>query len=221
MEIAKTCSHRKLDGTTCRSLAVRDRRYCYYHERYFDRDALPKTDVKNYALAPFEDTRSILFTIHQLISSYLNSTLDENKFTKCIYALQVAAQYAGRPDALSPDAAAQLAEERKQEQVRQEQKKRESKKTSEPSGDDIPPLASLLADTLAEYDAGTLIPGRGGDPEKLNQSPDQKMAAFVDLMQNLMRPESEASVPPDPTKPKPVSSTAPPPHFTKIKVESK
>lgn len=115
MQIAKTCSHRKIDGTTCRVLALSGRRYCHYHERYFDRNTTPRTK-NTYALVPFEDTRSILFTINQLIYSFLNDQIEESKFTKTIYALQVAAQYANRDDALSPDAILEQQEQEKAEQ---------------------------------------------------------------------------------------------------------
>jgi hypothetical protein len=120
-------------------LALSGKRYCYYHERYFDRNTAPR-DKNTYALRPFEDTRSLLFTIHQLVYSYLNDSLDEKKFTKAIYALQVAAQYANRRDALAPDDLADLVEQEKAETAPEPEKKQGGS------------LAQLLIDTLCDFD---------------------------------------------------------------------
>lgn len=138
MEIAKTCNHIKLDGGTCRMLALKDRRYCHYHEHYHQRTT-PKPKEEPFALLPFEDTRSILYTIHHLMHDYLNDTLDERKVGKSIYALQVAAQYANRRDALAPDALAEL-----------EQREREQSPTNNSPDQPKPQfsLAALLAETL-------------------------------------------------------------------------
>jgi hypothetical protein len=119
-------------------LALKDRRYCYYHERYYQRSA-PRPKEEPFALLPFEDTRSILYTIHHLMHDYLNDTLDEKKFGKSIYALQVAAQYANRRDALAPDAVLEL-----EEQERQQGASAESPNTPKPQHS----LADLLAETL-------------------------------------------------------------------------
>ena len=117
MNIPKTCTHIKLDGEACRALALTGRRRCHYHERYSDRNTVPKNKY-TYALVPFEDTRSILFTINQLIYSFINDLIDESKFTKTIYALQVAAQFVNRTEALSPDAMLEQAEYERAEHER-------------------------------------------------------------------------------------------------------
>jgi hypothetical protein len=127
MTIPKSCSHIKLDGQRCRAFALTGKRNCHYHDRYHDRASVPR--AKNtYALVPFEDTRSILFTINQLIYSFLNDLIDESKFTKTIYALQVAAQYVNREDALSPDAILEQEELAKAEQEAEEQAEQEQAK---------------------------------------------------------------------------------------------
>jgi hypothetical protein len=142
MEIAKTCTHIKLDGGTCRMLALKDRRFCHYHEHYHQRrTAKPKEEP--FTLLPFEDTRSILYTIHNLMHDYLNDTLDEKKFGNSIYALQVAAQYANRRDALAPDALAAL-----EQHEREQSSAAESPDTAKPQFS----LADLLAETLEIHD---------------------------------------------------------------------
>jgi hypothetical protein len=67
--------------------------------------------------------------------------LDEKKFSKSIYALQVAAQYANRRDALAPDALADL---EKQESEDSSEKKGEKKNEYG--------LAGLLVQTLQDFD---------------------------------------------------------------------
>lgn len=156
MEIAKTCTHVRLDGTTCRSLALKDRHFCHYHQHYNERKT-PRPKEEPFAVLPFEDTRTILFTIHQLIYEYLNDKLDEKKFGKTIYALQVAGQYANRRDALAPDALAEL-EAKEELEVKQAKLQRDTKPVPMPAKQASKPLqaemslAQLVLDTLAAHD---------------------------------------------------------------------
>lgn len=153
MDLHKTCSHTKLDGNQCRMFALSGKRYCHYHERYSNRNTTPKTK-NNYALVPFEDTRSVVFVINQLIYSFLNDLIEESKFTKTIYALQVAAQYINRPDALSPDALLEIAEQQEAEQQQAAQQEAEQVAAEEKPKEERNQLVQLLIDSIADLQAG-------------------------------------------------------------------
>jgi hypothetical protein len=129
MDIPKLCNHRKLNGKTCGSIALKDRRYCFYHQRYFDRDDIP-AGRNDYSQPVFEDSRSILLAIHQATRAFLNNFIDQKTFTTLLYSYQVASSLINRRDALAPDEADQMKEQEQQQAEAEEQEKKPSQEGS-------------------------------------------------------------------------------------------
>ena len=97
---AALCQHMKLNGTRCGSPALRNRKFCYFHERYCP----VKVDVSTSAAfpaAPFflpvlEDASSIQLAISQVCEHMLHRRLDTKKASVMLYALQVASSNLAR-----------------------------------------------------------------------------------------------------------------------------
>jgi hypothetical protein len=163
----KFCTHIKLDGVRCGCMALAGKRYCHFHERYYDRDLAPKTD-QSFEPLPFEDTRSILLTIHQLVRSLLSNNIDRGTYHDAVYGLQVAAQYANRPDALSPEAASKVQDQERDalrmrlELAKLTLTKPKTSSPEPPKNGKLEPefnLAQLILDSLEARDKGeSLLP---------------------------------------------------------------
>ena len=87
------CHHIKTNGTQCNSPALRDRRYCYFHQR--SRPALlnlstnPNTPSL-FSLPPLEDAHAIQFALRQVMLNSLAGNLNDKKVGLMLYALQIA-----------------------------------------------------------------------------------------------------------------------------------
>jgi hypothetical protein len=95
------CNHLKLDSKKCGGNALREHAYCYYHQRYHDITDLP-TGHRQYSPPVFEDSRSVLLAIHQILRSFLSGSMDSKARGLALYGYQVAASVIPRKDARSP-----------------------------------------------------------------------------------------------------------------------
>lgn len=89
---ATQCNHIKTSGVRCGSPALRNRRYCYYHQR--QRPALlnigHEDDPRYFSLPPLEDAHDIQSALRQVVLYYLNGRFNEKKAGLMFYALQIA-----------------------------------------------------------------------------------------------------------------------------------
>ncbi|MGH9642109.1 MAG: hypothetical protein ACRD3Q_06750, partial [Terriglobales bacterium] len=87
------CNHIRPTGLRCGSLALRDHRYCYYHQR--SRPLLvnfrgPAHEPDLMSLPLFEDAHSIQSTLHSIVFRLLEKNIDTKKAGLILYALQIA-----------------------------------------------------------------------------------------------------------------------------------
>lgn len=87
------CHHIKTSGVRCGSPALRNRRYCYYHQRsrplllnFGDEGRAPQL----FSLPPFEDAHSIQFTLRNVAHRLLDRTIGPKTAGLLLYALQIA-----------------------------------------------------------------------------------------------------------------------------------
>ena len=89
----KLCEQRKVNGDPCTSRALRDKRFCHYHEVMgpppinIDNDAIPSTHVY---LPQFEDAVSIQSAISEVCEMMLHLRIEPKEATALFYAMQVA-----------------------------------------------------------------------------------------------------------------------------------
>lgn len=102
-EPLQICFHIKMNGKRCRGIALAGKNYCRFHNRYYERHCVTNPD---YQLPVFEDSRSLMMAIHELVHSRIRGKIDNRDITSYMYAYQVAASMMGRPDAMAPDVAA-------------------------------------------------------------------------------------------------------------------
>lgn len=91
---AKRCQHIFTKGTQCGSPALRNKRFCYYHEQ------CPPCDTETYGkqeyalgeitLPPFEDAHSIQFVLRQVTQLLLQKRIDHKTAGLLLYSLQIA-----------------------------------------------------------------------------------------------------------------------------------
>ena len=87
------CRHIMPRGVKCKALALRDRPYCYFHEKLHDytRDGL-RDDKGPVCLASIEDACGIQHALMQIMNSMANGRIDSREGVRLIYGLQVAIQ---------------------------------------------------------------------------------------------------------------------------------
>lgn len=174
---AALCEHIKTDGKKCEAVALRDQKYCYYHDRY-KHDNLP-SGMGNYDAPVFEDSRSILLGVHQTMTAMLSGRLDPKLAGLALYGYQVASSVVNRQDARSPIEEQQLkAEARAFEELKLKSKakatkesteKKEEKKDGEEEG---PSLVQILIDTILDMRRSQGLP----DPDFLDEESEAETA---------------------------------------------
>lgn len=100
INLTALCQHIKLNGNRCGSPALRDRKFCHFHEGY----SPARVDVSTSAQfppAPFylpvlEDASSIQLAISQVCEHMLHRRLDPKKASVMLYAMQVASSNLAR-----------------------------------------------------------------------------------------------------------------------------
>jgi len=90
---ARQCHHIKTSGVRCGSPALRDRRYCYYHQR--SRPILLDLSGREdkpalFSLPTFEDGHSIQFALRNVAHRLLDGNIDAKTAGLLFYCLQIA-----------------------------------------------------------------------------------------------------------------------------------
>lgn len=88
------CAHVKADGNTCRSAALRDHDFCYFH--LAARDRIRRQRVAAHRKLPLqipilEDHETIQLAITDVVNAMLSDRIDYKKAALALYALQTAA----------------------------------------------------------------------------------------------------------------------------------
>ena len=94
------CEQKNHDGTPCKSLALRDKKYCHYHQVC----GPPQIDISNaidlnpvyFDLPLLDDATSIQGAITQVCERLLQKRIETKRAGILLYALQVAASNLGR-----------------------------------------------------------------------------------------------------------------------------
>jgi hypothetical protein len=87
------CRHIMPRGAKCKAAALRDRPYCYFHNKLHDytRDGL-RNDKEPLCLASIEDACGIQHALTQIMGAMASGRLDSRDGVRLIYGLQVAIQ---------------------------------------------------------------------------------------------------------------------------------
>jgi hypothetical protein len=90
----KQCQRMKMNGTQCGSAALRNQKFCYFHQRcspvQFDISTSASEPAAFFFLPVLEDAASIQATITQVCEHLLHRRLDPKKAGIVLYAMQVA-----------------------------------------------------------------------------------------------------------------------------------
>ncbi|MGA7849818.1 MAG: hypothetical protein WCA13_11990 [Terriglobales bacterium] len=97
---AERCQHIKMNGERCGSPALRDQKFCYFH----DRCSPVQVDVSTSAAFPaspfflpvLEDAASIQWGVAQVCEHLLHRRLDAKKAGVLLYAMQIASSNLAR-----------------------------------------------------------------------------------------------------------------------------
>ena len=92
--IGKLCEQRKMNGDPCQSPALRDKKFCHYHEQ----TGPPPIDINNTEsnpsfhvyLPPLEDAASIQSAISEVCELMLHRRIEPKEASALFYAMQVA-----------------------------------------------------------------------------------------------------------------------------------
>ncbi|MFZ0797907.1 MAG: DUF5763 domain-containing protein [Terriglobales bacterium] len=94
------CQHTKKDGSPCGSPALRNRQFCYYHDRQRpvlqDVNGSAKFPPAPFFLPLLEDANSIQRALGKVCDHLLHRRLDPKKAGVLLYALQQASTNLGR-----------------------------------------------------------------------------------------------------------------------------
>ncbi|MGD0347970.1 MAG: hypothetical protein ABSA85_14505 [Terracidiphilus sp.] len=88
------CRHIKTDGARCKANALRERPYCYYHDRLHRVLNKQNYPQKSLVLHPLEDRDSVFMALSDVVCGLAAGRIDTQNATRLIYGLQVAGKYA-------------------------------------------------------------------------------------------------------------------------------
>jgi hypothetical protein len=90
------CHYIKVNGTRCGSPALRNRRFCYFHQRWHEqRVTIPNRDSQHQTrieLPVLQDANSIQMALTQMMRLILEQRIDHQQARLLLYALQIASQ---------------------------------------------------------------------------------------------------------------------------------
>jgi hypothetical protein len=103
---APHCNHVRTSGLRCGSLALRNKRYCYYHQRA--RPAMVNFAGSNrqpviLSLPLFEDAHAIQVTLHSVVYHLLEGHIGQKTASLLLYAMQIASSNLKHMKAEAPD----------------------------------------------------------------------------------------------------------------------
>ena len=101
--LPKRCQHIKVNGTLCGSPALRDQRYCYFHERFFQERMLLGAEIARntpptFDVPTLEDANSIQSALAQVMRLIVARQIEHKSAALLLYALQTASSNLGRTD---------------------------------------------------------------------------------------------------------------------------
>lgn len=104
---APRCNHIKVSGTQCGSPALRNKKFCFYHQHnrrvlvdcYYNPEEYATGEIK---LPIFEDAHSIQSVIHQVVQMVLQKRLERQTASLILYALQIASSNLNRIELEKP-----------------------------------------------------------------------------------------------------------------------
>jgi hypothetical protein len=105
------CRHILPSGLKCKSPALRNQVYCYFHQclQRFEQDGLRDTS-EPLCLPPLEDARGIQIAIAQILTALGSGRIDRHKAGLYLYGLQLALQALPHlPFTYPPDVVRELA----------------------------------------------------------------------------------------------------------------
>lgn len=97
----KECHHILPSGDRCHAAALRNRPYCYFHNK-LHRVSRPSARTKAIPLPPIEDDRSLKLALAQVLRALNSPSLDVRRARLMLYGLQIAAQVTARSSHPTP-----------------------------------------------------------------------------------------------------------------------
>ncbi len=95
--MARECRHIMSSGKRCRSFAMRDKSYCYFHQRLHTTINASKHLRPKLELASIEDAKGIQTAVTQVFEALRRSRIDSHEASAFLYGLQLAAQLTKSP----------------------------------------------------------------------------------------------------------------------------
>ena len=92
----QVCRHIKTNGVRCKSPALRESAYCYFHVKIHKAATAKASASGDLTLPPIEDPASIQIGLTQVLSALGSSRIDTRKAGLLLYALQIASQNVDR-----------------------------------------------------------------------------------------------------------------------------
>jgi hypothetical protein len=101
--ISMKCRHIKSDGCKCKSFALRDKAYCYFHMQMHRAIHGQKDDGDAVVSMPIMDDRgAIQVALTQVLRALGSKRLDPRRAGKLLYGIQIAAKAVEHPIYVSP-----------------------------------------------------------------------------------------------------------------------
>src|SRR5579883_597305 len=93
---ANQCMHMKLDGVQCRQTAMRNQKYCHFHNFLYERDRMP--GAERFRLPIAENTASIQACIIPIMRALTHNAIDNKTAGQLLWALQLSSTNLLCPD---------------------------------------------------------------------------------------------------------------------------
>jgi hypothetical protein len=103
---ATRCRHIKVNGTQCGSPALRNKKFCFYHQEYRPWKVECYSNIPEatgeIALPYFEDAHSVQLVIRQVVQMVLQKRIEQKTASILLYALQIASSNLKRMELEKP-----------------------------------------------------------------------------------------------------------------------
>lgn len=97
------CRHIMTNGSKCRSYALKDKPYCYFHTRLHQQRLGQSVSASEPLLLPvLEDRSAIQLALAQVLNALGSSHLDTRRASLFLYGLQIASQNVDRQADILP-----------------------------------------------------------------------------------------------------------------------
>ena len=89
------CRHVKTNGARCKAITLRDRPYCYFHDRLHRvLTRRNSTSTNSFMLNPLEDRDSVFLALSDVVCAHAAGHIDHQTAASLIQGLQVSGKYA-------------------------------------------------------------------------------------------------------------------------------